>query len=330
MSKGKSLSGKWSFGDGNQKKLTAGGSLVHQYSNLGKYDVKLVVRDTNGCMDSVIRIAAVILEPFKADFTSDKQIFCGSGTVNFTNKSAPQTGVISSWDFGDGTTSTRSHPTKFYSKPGKYSVTLTIQSTYRNCSASITKNKYIVVNPSPKGNIQLSDTSPCKVPFTVYATYLDSFGYKNITWRVSLDNDKNRILGSSNPIRIDGSNHGKYLISAVVENKEGCIDTIEFRYLEPVMVSLKVEGVKWGCAPLKAELVANIKSNRNIKTIQWEFHDGDIRNGLEAEKTFPDTGVFNAKITVCTNNNCCYTRLFQIHVGMKVKPAFYTLPVGDF
>jgi gliding motility-associated-like protein len=330
ISKGKSLSGKWSFGDGNQKKLTAGGSIVHQYSNLGKYDVKLVVRDTNGCMDSVIRIAAVILEPFKADFTSDKQIFCGSGTVNFTNKSAPQTGVISSWDFGDGTTSTRSHPTKFYSKPGKYSVTLTIQSTYRNCSASITKNKYIIVNPSPKGNIQLSDTSPCKVPFTVYATYLDSFGYKNITWRVSLDNDKNRILGSSNPIRIDGSNHGKYLISAVVENKEGCIDTIEFRYLEPVMVSLKVEGVKWGCAPLKAELVANIKSNRNIKTILWEFHDGDIRNGLEAEKTFTDTGVFNAKITVCTNNNCCYTRLFQIHVGMKVKPAFYTLPVGDF
>ena len=46
------------------------------------------------------------------------------------------------WDFGDGTTSTRSHPTKFYSKPGKYSVTLTIQSTYRNCSASISTMEF--------------------------------------------------------------------------------------------------------------------------------------------------------------------------------------------
>ena len=330
ISKGKNLSGKWSFGDGNQKKLTAGGSIVHQYTNLGKYDVKLVVKDTNGCMDSIIKIAAVILEPFKADFISDKQLFCGSGTVNFTNKSAPQTGVISSWDFGDGTTSTRSHPTKFYSKPGKYSVTLTIQSTYRNCSATVTKNQHIVVNPSPKGKIQLSDTSPCKVPFTVYATYLDSFGYKNITWRISLNNDKNRILGSSNPMRIDGNNYGKYLISAVVENNEGCIDTIEFRYLEPVMVSINVEGVRWGCAPLKADVSANIKSNRNIKSIQWEFHDGDIRKGLQVEKTFPDTGIFNAKVTVCTDNNCCYTRLFQIHVGMKVKPAFYTTPTGEF
>lgn len=328
-SKGKGLSGRWTFGDGNHKNLTVGGSTRHQYANLGKYNVKLVVRDSNGCMDSVIKNSAVILEPFKADFTSDKQVFCGSGTVNFTNTSTPQTGVISTWDFGDGTSSTRSFPTKFYGKTGKYTVTLTVQSMVRNCSATVTKNQYIVVNPSPKGNIQLSDTAPCKVPFTVYATYLDSFGYKKITWRLSINNDPNRILGSSNPMKIDGNTYGRYLISAVVENKEGCVDTIEFRYLEPVIITANVEGVRWGCAPLKAKVKANIKSNRNIKSVSWEFHDGDLRNGVEVEKNFPDTGVFNAKLIVCTDNNCCFTRNFQIHVGMKVKPAFYTQPTGQ-
>jgi len=104
-SKGKGLTGKWSFGDGTNSNLTAGASISHQYNNLGKYNVKLVVKDSNGCVDSVIRNAAVVLEPFTANFTSDKQVFCGNGTVNFTNTSSPQTGVNSNWDFGDGTTS---------------------------------------------------------------------------------------------------------------------------------------------------------------------------------------------------------------------------------
>ncbi len=329
-SKGKGLSGKWSFGDGNQKTLVVGGSTRHQYTNLGKYTVKLVIRDSNGCRDSIIKNSVVILEPFKADFTSDKQAFCGSGTVNFTNNSIPQTGVVSTWDFGDGTSSTRSHPSKFYNKTGKFTVTLTIQSMYRNCSATVTKTQHIIVNPSPKGKIQLSDTAPCKVPFTVYATYLDSFGYKKITWRMSINNGPNRVLGRVNPIRIDGNSYGLHLISAVVENKEGCVDTIEFRYLEPVIISANVAGNRWGCVPLKSKLKASIKSNRNIKSISWEFHDGDIRSGVDVEKNFPDTGIFNAKLTVCTDNNCCVTRNFQIHVGMKLKPAFYTQPTGEF
>jgi gliding motility-associated-like protein len=328
-SKGKGLTGKWSFGDGNEKTLTAGTSISHQYNYLGKYNVKLVVKDSNGCMDSVIRNAAVILEPFTANFTSDKQTFCGNGTVNFTNTSSPQIGVNSSWDFGDGTTSNRAFPTKTYNQPGKYTVTLTIQSMFRNCSATITKKQHITIHPSPKGKIHLSDSAPCKVPFTVYATYIDTAGYKNITWRVSTNYGKNRILGSSNPMRIDGNNYGRYLISAVVENKEGCIDTIEFRYLEPVLINVKVEGRKWGCAPLKASVKANIHSNHTIKSVVWEFHDGDIRTELEVEKIFPDTGVFDAKITVCATKNCCVVTPFKVHVGMKVNPAFYTKPNGE-
>ncbi len=328
-SKGKGLKGTWSFGDGKTRVLTAGATFRHQFSNLGKYSVKLVVKDTNGCMDSMIKSSVVVLEPFKADFTSDKQVFCGQGQVNFTNLSTPLAGVVSTWDFGNGTGSTRSFPTAYYAKPGRYTVKLTIQSMYRNCSATVTKNQYIVVHPSPKGNIQLSDTAPCKVPFTVYATYLDSFGYKKITWRLSINGDPFRILGNTNPVKIEGNVHGFYLISAIVENKEGCIDSVDFRYLEPVAVNLNVGGVLAGCAPLKAKLKAKINSNRKIKSIVWEFHDGDVLQGIEVEKTFKDTGIFKAKLKVCTDNNCCYDRDFRIHAGLKVKPAFYTTPVGQ-
>ena len=46
-------------------------------------------------------------------------------TVQFTDAS---TGSITSrsWSFGDGTTSTSTNPSKVYSNPGQYTVTLTV------------------------------------------------------------------------------------------------------------------------------------------------------------------------------------------------------------
>lgn len=52
------------------------------------------------------------------------------------------------WDFGDGETSTESNPTHIYSRPGKYTVSLTVY--YENdTEETITKIYYINVGFSP-------------------------------------------------------------------------------------------------------------------------------------------------------------------------------------
>ncbi|WP_321423209.1 PQQ-binding-like beta-propeller repeat protein [uncultured Methanobacterium sp.] len=57
-------------------------------------------------------------------------------TVQFTDTSM---GIISSrtWDFGDGTTSTEETPNHTFTKPGNYTVTLTVTSHYSNSTRSV-------------------------------------------------------------------------------------------------------------------------------------------------------------------------------------------------
>ncbi|WP_250449427.1 PKD domain-containing protein [Lysobacter enzymogenes] len=68
-------------------------------------------------------------------------------TVNFTDSSSDSDGSIASrsWDFGDGTTSTATNPSKTYSAAGTYTVKLTVTD---NGGASNTKTATVTVNAS--------------------------------------------------------------------------------------------------------------------------------------------------------------------------------------
>jgi large repetitive protein len=77
-----------------------------------------------------------------ANFTANSTVGVNSLTVQFADNS---TGAASwSWDFGDGTTSTQQNPTHTYTKPGNYTVTLTVGNSAGN--NTVTKTDYIVVS----------------------------------------------------------------------------------------------------------------------------------------------------------------------------------------
>ena len=61
------------------------------------------------------------------------------------------------WDFGDGTTSIEENPTKSYSQPGSYSVSLTVHSGGE--AAEVTKPEFIQVTPRMDSGEQLEFTS---------------------------------------------------------------------------------------------------------------------------------------------------------------------------
>jgi PKD repeat protein len=71
---------------------------------------------------------AEILNPTVADFVANPLYGLAPLAVSFTDRS---TGSISnwSWDFGDGTSSFSRNPSHVYSKPGTYSVSLTVSAT---------------------------------------------------------------------------------------------------------------------------------------------------------------------------------------------------------
>lgn len=99
-------------------------------------------RDSSGTIS--IDDFNVELEP-TAQFTQNTTSGNTPLTVNFTDQSnfSPTSW---SWDFGDSTTSTSQNPSKTYSAPGTYTVSLTSSKT--GTSRSVTKTGLITVSPN--------------------------------------------------------------------------------------------------------------------------------------------------------------------------------------
>jgi PKD repeat protein len=123
-SDGSIASRSWDFGDGTTSTLT---SPTKTYAAAGSYNVTLTVTDNGGLTHS--RTTAVTVGSTGnvapvANFTSSV-----SGlTATFTDTSTDSDGsiVTRGWDFGDGTTSSATNPSKTYSAAGTYNVTLTV------------------------------------------------------------------------------------------------------------------------------------------------------------------------------------------------------------
>jgi PKD repeat protein len=89
------------------------------------------------------------------------------GTVSFTSTSSGSTLLFSSWDFGDGTSSTNGSPSHVYAVSGTYTACLTIYDTLSTCSDSIC-HTFSVTNTSPPPAV-------CSANFVAYDSL--SYGY---------------------------------------------------------------------------------------------------------------------------------------------------------
>jgi len=121
------VSWEWDFGDGGNSNLQA---PVHIYETPGTYTVTLTISDGDLSDSHTIEDMVIVFPPeLQAGFTFSP----GNGplplTVRFTDQS---TGPVESrlWDFGDGDTSTQTHPEHVYNNPGIYDVTLFVANDF--------------------------------------------------------------------------------------------------------------------------------------------------------------------------------------------------------
>ncbi len=131
----------WNFGDVNTKKDTA---MVenpsYNYKDGGDYMVRMIVKDKNGCYDTVDSLVTVFKSPFSA-FTLTDNVNGMIGKVLLNNQSIDAT--VYYWDFGNGKFSTDENPIVTYSEDGTYLIML-ISSNQNEC-ADTTFYKYEVL-----------------------------------------------------------------------------------------------------------------------------------------------------------------------------------------
>jgi PKD repeat protein len=158
---------KWDFGDGTADSVQ---NPKHKYTVPNTYAVKLKV--TSGAVsDSLIKanFVTVSYSKPKPNFSGTPITAQDSITVKFTDLS---TGAVTSrqWSFGDSAVDTAKNPVHTYTKPGSFTVTLTV--TGPGGTASSVQAAYIYVYSKKDNPIRIAgrrlSTTKVELTFTNY------------------------------------------------------------------------------------------------------------------------------------------------------------------
>ncbi|MBI2729593.1 MAG: PKD domain-containing protein [Sphingobacteriales bacterium] len=207
----------WDFGDGST--LFSPDSIQkYQYGYPGFYVPKVTMQDAQGCLTPVFGADTIKIFGAKADFGLDKSLFCDAGTVQFrdsTFTSDPIGSIL--WNFGDGTTVNNiKSPSHFYTAPGLYTVSLTVNTT-NGCTNTMTKPALIKVVKSPQINI--SGTTTYCSPATVQLNGTFAPDTSSISWQWNINNT---IINQQNTGPINLPNAGNYPVTLTAVNSSGC------------------------------------------------------------------------------------------------------------
>lgn len=113
---------QWDFGDGNTSTST---NPAHVYAAPGTYSVKLIVTDSFGCQDSLIRPAVILPVP-PAPVAAASGPHCEGATLNLTGSGIP--GVTYNWTGPNGYSSNLQNPNinpVAFADSGNYILTVT-------------------------------------------------------------------------------------------------------------------------------------------------------------------------------------------------------------
>ena len=208
---------RWRF-DFFDSKL--GQNVNYLFEEAGEHEVRLTVRDSNGCVAIAEQNIAwypapalVIVEP--SSFTG-----CMPMDIVFDNLSFPvneEYDIV--WDFGDGNGSGEVSPAHTYQNTGTYSVSVAITSPI-GCFASAAWEDWIQVNPLPEAAFSYSPERPNNLQPEVQFTdrSIDAVG-----WFWDFDGEDNSII--QHPIYVF-QDTGLQRVELVAVHPLGCTDTV--------------------------------------------------------------------------------------------------------
>jgi gliding motility-associated-like protein len=240
-----------------------------------------------------------------ADFTSNITSGCSPIIVNFEDKSS---GNITSWkwDFGNGATSTRQHPSTTYITAGTFTVTLITSNELE--SDTITKTAYITTYDGPTVNFSTDKTASC-APGTIQFTdnSVASAGTTNTTWQWDFGDGTSST--EQNPVHTYTS-PGIYTVLLKVTNDKGC-----FKVLARSNLITIFEGVTAGfsntspdlCRPPATVGFTNESSGPGTLTSTWSFGDGGTAQSQNASHTYTQEGTFPVALIVSSSLGCADT-----------------------
>ncbi len=302
----------WAFGDGGTSTVPG---PSHNYATTGFYTVTLIVTDGNGCKDTLVRPSYIEVRNLTAAFTYPSSACVGS-PVTFVNTSSTHTS--SSWDFGDGGTSTAEDGIHAYTTAGTYTVRLIVFDG--TCYDTITHS--IIISPAPVCSFTITPADPCPPPASITYTATVPTG-ATVSWIFG-----DHTTGSGTTVSHTYYWRGVDTITmTVVDPVTGCITTVSktdtLYDMDHRASALPVSG----CAPLtctfSATAVTHVPDTTVVRpypypfaSYSWDFADGSPLSTAPAPShTFTAAGIYIVVLTRITVNGCTVTDTVEIRVG---------------
>lgn len=206
----------WNFGDGTTSNQQ---SLSHQFSNVGDFDISLMVTDDNGCQDTKTISINYAPAPQSISVAQSAEGGCNPMPIIFTNNSMPIGADYEIfWDFGDGNTSNEISPTHIYETPGIYSVSLSIESPL-GCFVAADFPDLINILATPEAGFSLTPTELSSANPTVQ---VNDASINSVDWRYLFSNQGTSTM--ANP-SFTFRDTGQQQIVQIVTAPSGCRDT---------------------------------------------------------------------------------------------------------
>lgn len=314
----------WNFGDNKTQAIR---NPVHLYNVAGSYPVKFALISDIGCLSDTTTKTVAIAEPPVAKF-SIANTPCAGKALLFTDAStAPNSSIAKwTWDFGDGSqkvvATSNASQSHLYTTPGKYTVTLQVESA-TGCSSLIFSIP-VTVAPNPKADFVFN--SAClpagSLSFTNASTISDgsqaAFSY---IWNFG----DGALSSAKDPVH-DYKTVGPFTASLVVTSGAGCKDTlskaINTIYEPPVAAFSAPAEICLGATASFTDGSSAV--NGTLTSWEWNFGDGSPASSQQnPSHVFTKAGTFPVTLKVVSAVGCTSVLATK---NVVVDP----LPTADF
>lgn len=303
----------WNFGDGT---TSSSPNPTHTYNALGKFNVTLIIVNTNGCNSTISipsfiqigspKITSIIGPPYKG---------CVPLSASFKALLNPPTSNVNYyWNFGDGNTSTSPNPTHIYNAEGTYDVTLITNDTNGGCSDTFKLPKTIMVGTKPHADFVANPLIACPNE-DVYFTSLATGGPDQFLWYFG-DNGTSTL---QNPIHNYGDTGFNKVVFIAMRN--GCADTAvkeAYIYIKPPIAIFTDSFI---CGNQFQHYF--IDHSIGAITYLWHFGDGDSSTLHSPTHLYTDTGHY--KVTLLVANGTCQNQSLGSLLILNEHANFSTL-----
>jgi gliding motility-associated-like protein len=292
-STGPQLTYTWNYDDGNTGGMQ---NSSHPYSTDGIYSITLNIIDQYGCRDSITKPSYIrVISPIASFDVSDSAGNCPPLVVDFTNTSLNATSL--QWDFGDGTTSTLSDPSHFYSIPGTYVARLTATGI-GGCTSVFERNIHV---RGPYGSFSYTPISGCRpLEATFVATTVNR---DQIIWDFS---DGTTMTTTDSVVSHTYLLPGTYVPKMILLNSAGCqvpiygIDTIR---VNGIVTAFDFNATTF-CDNGTVQFTNASVTDATISGFTWDFGDGTFSNDENPVHFYDTVGTYYPSLTVINNLGC--------------------------